>query len=441
MPLSLAEVQSMTANLSGMAYAALPLWAPSRATPYQGPSFNNPTKGRDKRRRNLERIVKMVRATPGYRVRSPRQCPRVPQQFPAQIKIALYSFSDRRVADALISAHRRCVSVQVLINNHLSNRDVPAFGRLQKNLGWRVGTRSWARRCRSGCRGGIGPLHTKLFMFSRAGRARNVVTVGSSNMTGKAAGVQWNDLLVVHGRPRLWDQSMVIFTEMARDRNPPPPMERNYADGPFYTMWWPQPRHTYQTDRVMRALRQVRCGVRPTGGTGYAGRTAIAVNIHAMEGERGLYIARYLARMKRAGCRVRVLYGLIAPRINRLFKSNGVPSRRTIFDRSGDDHADYYSHMKMLTVNGVYGSVRNQRLVFTGSENFSQKAIGGDEVWLRVPSSRWWRRYQDHFDMIWNSSYYSSKRYAWYSQSDTPIHARQATPPGSIKVTREDLEG
>lgn len=440
--LSLGQVQQMTSNISGMAYAALPLWAPSSWTPYQGPSFNNPTKGKEKRRRNLERIVKMVRSTPGYRVRSTRQCPRVRAQFPAEIKIAIYSFSDRRVASALIAAHYRCISVQVLMNNHLSNRDVPEYGRLQKRLGWRMGNRSWARRCRNGCRGGIGPLHTKLFMFSRSGRARKVVTVGSSNMTGKAANVQWNDLFVVHGRPHLWNQTMTIFTEMARDRNPPRPMERNYLDGPYYTMWWPQPRHSFQTDRVMKALRFVRCNVRPTGGTGYAGQTAVAIHIHAMEGERGLYIARYLAAMKRQGCRVRVLYGLIAPRIHRVLKNNKVPSRRTIFDRSGDDHADYYTHMKVLTVNGVYGPVRNRRLVFTGSENFSQKAVGSDEVWMRVVSSRYWRQYQNLFDMIWNSDYYSSKRYAWYSQSDTPIHARQAPPPpGSILVTQEDLEG
>jgi hypothetical protein len=269
-----------------------------------------------------------------------------------------------------------------------------------------------------------------------------VFTVGSSNMTGKAATVQWNDLLVVHGRPRLWNQGMVIFTEMTRDRNPPRPMERNYIDGPFHTMWWPQPRHSYSTDRVMKALRFVRCGTRPTGGTGYAGHTAVALNMHAMEGERGLYIARYLAGMKRQGCRVRVLYGLMAPRIHRLLKNNRVPSRRTIFDRSGDDHADYYTHMKMLTVNGAYGRARNHRIVFTGSENFSQKAIGSDEVWMRVPSARWWRQYQNHFDMIWSSDYYSSKRYAWYSQSDTPVHARRPVPPpGSILVTGEDLEG
>ena len=207
-------------------------------------------------------------------------------------------------------------------------------------------------------------------------------------------------------------------------------------------MFWPQPGHTKATDRVLNALQQVRCGARPTGGTGFNGHTAVSINIHAMEGDRGLYIAQHIVKMRKAGCRVRVLYGLIAPRIHRTFKAGGVASRRTIFDRDDNGYTDMYTHMKYVGINGVVGRDRSARVMYTGSENFSQKTVYGDEVWQRIPSTKAWRKYQQLFDMIWNSNYYSNPKYAFYQQSDNPIHARmnQYVDPNALLVTSEDLE-
>ena len=44
--------------------------------------------------------------------------------------------------------------------------------------------------------------------------------------------------------------------------------------------------------------------------------------------------------------------------------------------------------------------------------------------------------------MIWNSNYYSNPKYAFYQQSNTPIHARmnQWIDPNSLLVTSDDLE-
>lgn len=421
--------------------ARLRKWAPGWTTPKRGPSFNNPNLGVREQRRNLDRIFRYVQSTKGYRVDSVKQCPKLPENYPNEIKIALYSFSDGRVADALIRAHRRCIDVQVLMNSHLTNQEVPAFGRLQRVLGTRKSNRSWARRCDEGCRGPNGPLHSKIFLFTNVRKAHDVVVVGSSNMTGKAANVQWNDLFVFREREGLYDNYEVIFNEMKRDRVAPDPIERNYWNGKFLSMFWPQPGHTVETDRVMNALREIDCAATPTDGTGYAGRTGVAINIHAMEGDRGYYIARKIVRLHKQGCRVRVLYGLIAPRIHRRFKEGGVPTRRTIFDRDENGLTEMYTHMKVLTVNGVVGDDTSARIVYTGSENFSHRTVGADEVWVRIPSGRWWRRYQDHFDMIWKSDFYSNPRYAHYSQSDTPIHARTRPPePGTILIEAEDLE-
>ena len=419
-----------------------PRTAPGHSTPAWGPSFNNPARGgRTAERRNLERIYRMVESTKGYKVARPSRCPKREAYWPNSIRIALYSFSDGRVADALIRAHRRCVSVRVLMNDHLSNSDVPAFGRLQRALGTNPYNRSWARRCHQGCRGRVGPLHTKMYLFSRTGKAKLVTVFGSSNMTGKASDVQWNDLFVWKGRVGLYNQFMTIFKESAKDKLAPAPIARNYRNGSLLTMFWPQPGHTKATDRVMRALKEARCGTRPTNGTGFNGHTAVSINIHAMEGERGLYIAQQIVKMRKAGCRVRVLYGLIAPRIHRTFKNGGVASRRTIFDRDDNGYTDMYTHMKYVGINGVVGTDRSARVMYTGSENFSPKTVGADEVWQRIPSSRAWKKYQELFDMIWNSNFYSNPKYAFYQQSSTPIHARmQQFNPDALLVTSEDLE-
>ncbi|MBD8871032.1 phospholipase D-like domain-containing protein [Nocardioides donggukensis] len=441
-PLSVEQVRGQSANIARLARVGLKRTAPGRTTPAGGPSFNNPNGGTIAKRRNLDRIYRMVQSTLGYKVKSPSQCPQRRELWPNEIKIALYSFSDPKVADALIRAHRRCVSVQILMNDHLSNSDVPAFGRVQRALGGSRKNRSWARRCKKGCRGYNGPLHSKIFLFSNVRKATDVVTVGSSNMTGKAAKVQWNDLFVFKGRQKLYNQYQTIFKEMKRDKVAPAPIERNYRAGAIKSMFWPQPGHTKTTDRVMKVLRSVHCDRKPTGGTGYAGKTAVAINIHAMEGDRGYYIARKIVSMRKAGCRVRVLYGLIAPRIHKRFKAGGVATRRTIFDRDKNGYTEMYSHMKMVAINGNVGKESGDRVVYTGSENFSHRTVGADEVWVRIPWTKMWRKYMNNFDMVWKSDFYSNPKYAHYRQSGTPIHAREAPPEdGAILVTQEDLEG
>jgi hypothetical protein len=434
--LSLAQIQSMTTNISGMAYAAMPLWSPLNYTDPGGPTFNNPNGSKASQRRNLDRIAKMVRSTQGYRVRSVAQCPRVRAQFPNEIRIALYSFSDPRVADALIAAHRRCVSVQVLMNDHLSNGTVPAFGKLQRYLGTRMGSRSWARRCNNGCRGRGGVLHSKIYLFSQAYYARKPVVVGSSNMTGKAANVQWNDLIVFKDRPVMYGQYFRLFNEMAQDRLANQPAQDLY-DGGYLTMVWPQYGMTRSRDRVMRELNRINCRARTTNGAGYRGRTTVTFNIHAWEGDRGMWIAGKIANLKNTGCDVRVLYGLMAPRIHRYLKSQGVRTRRTIFDRDGNGLTEMYTHMKQVTISGVYDGNRSMYVTYTGSENFSHKTVVSDEIWMAIPGGGIWSRYQRHFNMIWSSNYYSNWTYAWYSQSSTPVHAR---PKNAIIVDAEDLE-
>ena len=233
--------------------------------------------------------------------------------FPSTIRIALYSFSDNRVADALIRAHRRCVSVKVLMNDHLSNRDVPAFGRLQRALGYDRDRRSYARRCKEGCRGSHGPLHTKMYLFTKTGKAANVVGVRQHEHDRQGRQRPVERPVRLEG-PR--GPVQPVHDDLPRVREGPPGARTDRAQLPQRrrpTMFWPQPGHTKATDRVMRALRRSSAASgRPAApaSTGTPRWPSTSTRWRATVASTSPSTS---CRMRKAGCRVRVLYGLDRP--------------------------------------------------------------------------------------------------------------------------------
>ena len=95
------------------------------------------------------------------------------------IRLAVFSLNDDALADALIAAVKRGVSVQIVANNHNITNSIPglppspSFKRLRNVLGYqrtepgkdpeRV---SFARICSRSCRGTGGSVHYKMFLFS-----------------------------------------------------------------------------------------------------------------------------------------------------------------------------------------------------------------------------------------------------------------------------------
>jgi phosphatidylserine/phosphatidylglycerophosphate/cardiolipin synthase-like enzyme len=52
-----------------------------------------------------------------------------------------------------------------------------------------------------------------------------------------------------------------------------------------------------------------------------------------------------------------------------------------------------YSHMKMFAVAGRVGSDRSSWVTWTGSNNWADRSIHGDEVTIRIPSLSVYRAY------------------------------------------------
>ena len=133
------------------------------------------------------------------------------------IRIAIYSLDRVPVARALAAAHRRGVKVQMLLNDHW---ETPAMKILRAEVGKDRSKKSFIYKCRTSCRGAANEfnnLHSKFYLFSQAGRSKDVVAVGSANMTRNAAVHQWNDLYFTSGDHELFRQFVGLFNDMSKD--------------------------------------------------------------------------------------------------------------------------------------------------------------------------------------------------------------------------------
>jgi hypothetical protein len=392
-------------------------YAPGNHVPVAGPSFNLPWGGTTQRRVSLTRVIRAINSMPGYKEAYPGLCPGG-ELRPGTIRITLYSLTDQAVANALVAARRRCVSVQVLMNNHLNRYNDPAWRLLEDGLGTRRSGHwegSFAHRCSFGC-DGSGVLHAKMYLFDSSAapkllqRMQHTVMVGSSNMTSNAARVQWNDLYNVKNNPDLYAVYLRHFNSMARDDGF---VRYKMQTAGRYDIAF-SPYSPRGSDPEMNALTSVHC----TGasGAGTNGHSLVYINMHAWFGTRGMKFADQVRRMYDQGCYVRVLYSFMSYAVfKKLHKGTGsrMSVRRTLF--SHDGHTAYlYSHFKNISVSGHVGDDPSARVVWTGSNNFTNDGLHFDEVLLRIASASTYRAYVDRFKFI--STHKSSPIYANYSE-------------------------
>jgi len=419
--------------------------APASYVPATGASFNNPLGDRAQRRANLDRVIKTINSMPGYA--EPAADPTAPcpsdtsPLVPSTIKITAYSMTDLTFARAMAAADSRCVRTQMLMNNHLTVDNDPAWRLLQDALGNNRNARSFAIRCSHGCRGDL--LHTKMYTFDSsvpaplASRNRVVDTVmfGSSNMTGNASGVQWNDLYAAHDAKMYADWS-AMFDLMKQDdgfhRNP---SDFVSSDGTYRSTFWPVAAN--RTEPYVAALRSIRCSG-ATGGTGINGHSVVYINMHAWFGVRGLEILQAVRKLYSQGCYIRVLYSFMTPAVYRgLTKgtTSRLTARRTQFSLDGDKYADVYSHFKNITASGNIAGKSANRVVWTGSNNFTSDGSHFDEVMVRIASASAYRAYRDRFAYITKRK--SSGTYAQFLEPVGGGRVPKQSPQAQLGTTSQ----
>jgi phosphatidylserine/phosphatidylglycerophosphate/cardiolipin synthase-like enzyme len=345
------------------------------------------------------------------------------------IRFSMYSFDRLPIAQALIRAKQRGVSVQVLVNDHEVTR---AQRLLRARLGTDRSRRSWIHQCRNGCRSSGEQLHDKFYLFSHTGGARWVVMVGSINMKLNGHKNQYNDLWTRNDDRPLYDGMDALFRRLARDR----------LDRPTYWVQdigrirvyaTPLPNFGPTNDPIMDVLRPVVC----RGAKGPGGRTVIRVVMHSWGQDRGVYLARRLRNLYGAGCDVRLLYGLAGAKVRaelaRPTRRGRIPIRSTGYDTNDDGELDLYTHQKNLFIAGHYGDRRAARIVVTGSSNWTGGGIRGDElVVVVVDGLGTLPAHQADFAWLW------SKRSHSVGWSPTPGHDYVPAPTGG-GLTRAEL--
>lgn len=373
-----------------------------------GAYFNNPRGGWDKRLKIERQVVKAIDNT----------------RKGATIRIALYSFDRIPVAKRLIAARNRGVNVQLLLNDH---QDTRAMKMMRARFGTNVRKKSFIYKCHSGCRtdGRKRLLHTKFYTFTKTGRSKWGLFVGSANLTMNAARHQWNDLYLSAGDKDLFQQYVALFDDMKKDYNkiqPPLPTfcgtPSNGASCDDAVDWGTTvtfPRLLGPgNDPIISILNRVQCiTVTPDG---KRVRTKLAVNMHTIRGRRGDYLADAYRRKFAEGCAARFSFGLVG------FHTKGhlgaktprgrLPLRSTSFDYHPDKEVknpdgkldltlDYYSHQKYLVIQGNYAGNPHAQVVFTGSSNWAANGSLNDDVLFAIQGKKVARQYMANFDFMW----------------------------------------
>lgn len=383
----------------------------------RGPFFNDPR--RKKGYFRIERkVIQTIRHTrPG-----------------STIRIAVYSFDRMPVADALVAAHKRGVKVQMLLNDHQYTK---AMRVVRNRIGAKRSADSFIYRCTSGCRAkqnSVNNMHSKFYLFSRAGASRDVVAVGSANLMLNAAIHQWNDLYFTSGDHELYQQYARLFDDMTNDYDVRQPA-RHFCGTPTtgecnesvdkHTVWaFPRPSGP-RNDVVLDTLGKVQC-LTPDGAGGQV-RTRLALSMHTMRGRRGDYLAAAIRDKWAEGCKVRVMYGLIGYHTKRVLgaptKRGRIPLRSTGLDYNTEDNYDlnkdgkddlilnFYSHQKYLTIQGTYDGVPGTEMLVTGSANWASLSPANDEVRMTVRGRKVTRKYVRNFDYQWKKKRNSRNAY------------------------------
>lgn len=386
----------------------------TRYTPEPGALMNVPMGTRSEKHRLAVKLRKSIWATPKGSV----------------IRIAVYSFDRKDLGDALAAACDRGVAVQIVINDNWISGQVK---RMQRKLGTNTEPRfndrcqpqekpateeeqqaalasmtpSFLKVCYQACRMyGAGNQHMKIFMFSQAGDARRVIMVGSNNMTYYAARTHWNDMFTLYAGRQMWDDYSRIIAELAADR-PASPRYLKFQHGDFTTEFGALEGAPRSQDPVGRRLDRVRCLA--LDGTGSNGRTVIRISMYSWVGDRGRFLARKVAGLSDKGCVVRAILSQPAKGVKRILRAGGVKMRTADLDIDDDPETgfaetrwEHFTHEKWMALNGTWAGA-GHRIVWTGSENWSNKSLQNDEITLGIDRAGAHNDYARHFDAMWSN--------------------------------------
>ena len=260
---------------------------------------------------------------------------------------------------------------------------------------------SYVKKCDGSCRGAGGNMHSKMYLFSRTGKAKNVVMESSSNLNKGGALLGWNDLFVMNNRPKSYKVYAAIHREMTRDTRAGD-KKVEVVDGPYTSRFFPMRHASKKNDPTLRDLNKIRC-------SSALGRTQIHVSMFYWKGTRGDYLLTKLLNLARSGCQLSVIYGApsveIAGRLRDAARKGLVKLYDSRWDFNDDGFNEIRTHAKYVLVKGTVGTDHRAYQVWTGSQNWVAGSLSkGDEITLNIATKSAYTRYLGDWNMIRNHS-------------------------------------
>jgi phosphatidylserine/phosphatidylglycerophosphate/cardiolipin synthase-like enzyme len=381
-----APSEARTASVAP-ATATAPSQAPAKPriyTPHPGVLFNNPL--RNDRSHVINRHVRlsMERAPKGSRIRA----------ITWNLKSELYT-------RALIAAHKRGVSVRIIMSDGLAGGQSSSgsYAQLKRALATRNAHRkksmtSWIRTCQGSCRGKTGIVHSKFFLFSEVGRARNIVMSASANLTEVAANRQWNDLTTLVNDKEAYKNFLQVFNQASLDRFVRPTF-RAFREENLRGWFYPR---LGRSDQILDLLDPVVCRGAAKG-VGIGGKTQIRIAQAVFNGKRGLAIAKRLRELWNRGCNIRIVFTVMANQSRDVL--GPIPKSHIVQDFDGDGLYDRYLHMKAIAISGHYGDKSDGRIVLNGSANWSGMSLKSDEQGLIMTTPTIVKQYNRWINYLW----------------------------------------
>lgn len=279
-----------------------------------------------------------------------------------RIRIITRSFSLHPVADALVAAHQRGVSVQI-IANRFASKDFRAVATMRREIGTDRRKKSFIHLSDGSDRGPDTATHQKTWTFTRVGDSRRVVMAGSANLSYYST-QQYSDMYVFVDRKDVWRAFDRDFRDQVGIGEPRDPgfNPRLGADRAWFFPGW-----DLDTDPLQAMLRDLP-----------ARDLVLRFAMYAWHSERGRRLADIVAAKARAGARVQVISLHIGQEIVRILQDAGVEVHDAKFDNGDDVH----SKLSLLAWTDEAG-VRQRRIV-TGSDNFGSDSLPRDELVVSI---------------------------------------------------------
>lgn len=389
--LALSAAAALLASGLVAATTSSALATPNHLNPKKGVLFNNPYGGRVAAHRIENHLVQTIDSVrTGHKIR-----------------IASWNFRSNTIANALIRAHQRGVSVQVLMDygnwnpdlrNDIARRVHNALAKGDKHR--KPDMRSWLKRCRGACRGHHGIAHVKFYTFDKVQNTKDVVMYGSTNATELAAAIQWNDIYTVTKSEEKYHAFIQVFNQMKHDKAVKQGFEHfSWGHGRFQLDFYPYTGDGTKQDPVLKVLNNIRC-TGATKGTGINGHTKVRIAQTATYGQRGINLANRLATMQHNGCNIRVVYAMFGGKAVKILRAAHVPLTHLAYDINCDGIYDRYLHMKSMTVSGVFGKNTHARITWNGSANWTPVSLASDEVVGRIQKGTTTAKYANWIDYL-----------------------------------------